>query len=65
MNRRARPRHVAEHEPLELDYLGSRGYPLSMHNRRVVLQLIRSMEGAPARQALFRYLDDRLLPRRK
>lgn len=64
MNAR-QPRPVAAEEPIEVDYLGSRGYPLSAHNRAIVLQLITRLAARPERKVLFSYLDSRLLSRRR
>lgn len=64
MNTR-RPRPAAAQEPIEVDYLGSRGYPLSPHNRAIVLQLITRLTPQPERKVLFRYLDARLLASRR
>jgi len=65
MNHRVRRRYVVAQEPIEIDYLASRGYPLSAHNRSVVVKLIESAAGTPERKALFQYLDAHLLPNRR
>lgn len=62
-----RPATVRSHEAVEWqvedDYLASRGYPMTPHNRAVVQGLLAALQELPERKALFRYLDEKLMPR--
>jgi hypothetical protein len=61
------PATVRSHEAVEWqmedDYLASRGYPMTPHNRQVVQGLLAALPERPERKALFRYLDSQLMPR--
>lgn len=61
------PATVRSHEAVEWqvedDYLASRGYPMTPHNRQIVQGVLSALSKLPERKALFRYLDSQLMPR--